>query len=129
MARRTSPRPTDAELEILSVLWERGPGTVREIQAALRPLRDSGYTTVLKLLQIMVEKGLVERDASTRAHCYRPAQAKESVQRRLVGDLLQRAFGGSAQDLMMRALASKSVSPDELARIRERIEELEEDAR
>lgn len=116
-------RPTDAELEILRVLWQNGSSTVREVQAALD--RDSGYTTVLKLLQIMTEKGLVARDERHRAHVYEPRIPREQTQRQLVGDLLERAFGGSAERLVMQALSSKKASPEELARIRKLLDELE----
>ncbi len=112
------PRPTDAELEILRVLWERGEGTVREVREDLETRRPTGYTTVLKQLQIMTEKGLVRRDASERAHVYRARLAREATETQLVGDLLDRAFGGSASRLVLRALASKPASAEELAEIR-----------
>lgn len=112
------PRPTDAELEILRVLWDRGSATVREVQEAMEPRRSAGYTTVLKLLQIMTEKGLVRRDETERAHVYRARLARNETERQLVGDLLDRAFGGSASRLVMQALASKAATPEELAQIR-----------
>src|SRR5919202_1899583 len=115
---KPTPRPTDAELAILRVLWQRGPSTVREVHEELSRERGTGYTTVLKLLQIMFEKGLVARDESERAHVYRPRQSEEQAQRRLVTDLLDRAFGGSAQQLVLRALTAKPASPEELAEIR-----------
>lgn len=111
------PMPTDAELAILRVLWQQGPSTVREVQAGLDRAPDS-YTTVLKQLQIMHEKGLVTRDESSRAHVYHPAVAQEDTQRRLVDDLMDRAFGGSARQLVMRALSSEQVSTEELDEIR-----------
>lgn len=123
--KNVAPRPTDGELEILRVLWERGPGTVREIQDGLGGSRETGYTTVLKLLQIMTEKGLVERDESERAHVYAARVPREQTERQLVGDLLDRAFAGSASALVMRALSSKKASSEELARIREFLDELE----
>ena len=116
------PRPTPAELEILSVLWEHGPSSVREVQAHLAKSRSSGYTTVLKLLQIMAGKGLVTRDASERSHVYRAAIAREKTQRQLVNDLLERAFGGSASQLIMQALATRRASPQEMAEIRRLLE-------
>ncbi|MEZ4302882.1 MAG: BlaI/MecI/CopY family transcriptional regulator, partial [Polyangiaceae bacterium] len=105
---RTRPLPTDAELALLQVLWRRGPSTVRDVHEELRGEGEgSGYTTVLKLLQIMAQKGLVQRDESQRSHVYRAAATREQTQKKLVGDLLDRAFGGSAQDLVMRALSVK----------------------
>src|SRR5215470_186468 len=97
----TAPRPTPAELEILNVLWKSGPSTVREVHASLGEAKSTGYTTVLKLLQIMTEKGLVERDERQRAHVYTARLAEAQTQRQLVRDLLERAFGGSATKLVM----------------------------
>jgi predicted transcriptional regulator len=119
------PRPTDGELAILRVLWRRGPSTVREVHAELLSERDTGYTTVLKLLQIMTEKGLVIRDDSERAHVYQARPTEEQAQRRLVVDLLDRAFGGSAQQLVLRALTARKASPEELAEIRRILDDLE----
>ena len=118
-------RPTTAELAILRVLWRRGPSTVREVQAELGRDRPTGYTTVLKLLQIMFEKGLVNRDESGRAHIYHPRQSEEQAQRTLVTDLLDRVFGGSAQQLVMQALTARKASPHELAEIRKLLDKLE----
>ena len=109
-------KPTDAELAILRVLWERGPSTVRQIAEVLG--RDTGYTTVLKLLQIMTEKRLVARDESERTHVYKAAYTEDETQRQLVSDLLDRAFGGSAAKLVLQALAARKASPEELAEIR-----------
>ena len=117
--------PTDAELEILRVLWARGPSTVREVQEALSERREVGYTTALKLLQIMHEKGLVRRDESARTHVYEAAVAQESTQNALVGDLMDRAFGGSSSALVLGALSSKPASREELAEIRRLLDELE----
>ncbi len=125
MARRDPPRPTDAELAILRVLWEQGPSTVRQIQETLNRTRATGYTTVLKLLQIMTEKGLVRRDESQRTHVYQANRSQGQTQRQLVGDLLDRAFGGSAEKLVMQALAARKASPEELAQIRELLDRLE----
>lgn len=119
-----SPLPTDAELQILHVLWSHGPSTVRDVMEALS--EDQGYTTVLKHLQIMHDKGLVTRDESGRAHVYAPATGEADTQRRLVDDLLERAFGGSPETLVMRALSSESVSQEELSKIRALIEEAED---
>jgi len=123
---KPTPRPTDAELAILRVLWERGPSTVREVHEEVSRERGTGYTTVLKLLQIMFDKGLVTRDESERAHVYQPRHSEEQAQRRLVTDLLDRAFGGSAQKLVMQALTAKKASAEELAEIRKLLDELDE---
>ena len=126
MARHT-PRPTDAELEILRVLWERGPSTVRQVHESLAAARDTGYTTTLKLMQIMAEKGLVTRDESARTHIYATRASQESTQRQLVSDLVQRAFGGSAAELVMRALATHKTSTDDLQEIKRLIDEAREE--
>ena len=123
--KRNKPRPTDAELEILNVLWRRGPATVRAVYEALAQAKPIGYTTVLKLMQIMAEKGLVRRDERQRAHVYAAALAQEQTQRQLVGDLVERAFGGSAAKLVQHALATKKTSDEELAQIREMLDEYE----
>lgn len=122
-----STRPTDSELGILRVLWERGDSTVREVQEELEKVSPTGYTTVLKLLQIMTDKGLVMRDESQRAHVYRAADAPQTVQQGLVADLLDRAFGGSAHQLVQQALASRPASRDELAEIRSLLDTMESD--
>ena len=119
------PRPTGAELTILRVLWRRGPCTVREVHDDLRRERPTGYTTVLKLLQIMADKGLVARDEAERAHVYHPVQSEERTEQGLVSDLLDRAFEGSAQKLVMRALAARPATPTELAQIRHLLDSLE----
>ena len=117
--------PTDAELGILRVLWERGPSTVREVHEALKD--GTGYTTVLKLMQIMTEKGLVVRDESQRAHVYSAQATQQRTQRQLVTDLVDRAFGGSPAQLAMQALASKKTSPEELAELRRLLDTLEQE--
>lgn len=122
MSRSTVPRPTDAELAILRVLWERGPSTVRQVHDILATDRPAAYTTALKLLQIMTEKGLVERDERDRTHIYRARLSQETTQRQLVRDLLDRAFGGSSGKLVMQALATKRASADELKDIRKAID-------
>jgi len=120
------PRPTDAELGILRVLWQRGPSTVREVQEALNQDRPTGYTTVLKTLQIMTEKGLVRRNEEQRAHVYEAELAQHQTQRQLVSDLLNRVFDGSASNLLMHALATKKVtSREELSQIRDILDEFE----
>src|SRR5437867_3534436 len=113
MAKRHLSRPTDAELAILRVLWDRGPSTVREVTEALVDERGTGYTTALKLLQIMTEKGLVRRDESNRTHIYEARHSQGQTQRQLVGDLLERAFGGSAEQLVLQALSAKRASREE----------------
>ena len=129
MARPSASRPTDAELAILRVLWGRGPSTVRDVHAELgrtRPPgydRPAGYTSVLKVMQIMTAKGLVARDESRRTHVYRPALSQERTQRQLVADLLDRAFGGSARALILQALSARRSSPEDLAQIRTLIDE------
>ena len=112
------PNPTEGELDILRVLWrQQAPMTVREVHDALTRTKDTAYTTVLKMLTIMAEKGLVRRDESERSHTYTPKQAEELVQSSLLNDLMQRAFSGSAFDLVQRALDSTKTSPEELEAI------------
>ena len=122
MTRTPAPRPTDAELAILRILWDRGPSTVRQVHDILGLERQAAYTTALKLLQIMTEKGLVERDERDRTHIYRTRLSEETTQRQLVRDLADRAFGGSASKLVMQALATKRASADELRDIRKAID-------
>ena len=119
------PRPTDAELEILTVLWSRGPSTVRDVHEAIARRKPTQYTTVLKTLQIMAEKGLARRDERQRAHIYRASLPREATQRQLAGDLLQRAFGGSASSLVLGALSARKATPEELAEIRCLLEKYE----
>ena len=125
MARKRTPGPTGRELAILSVLWEKGPSTVREVHEALHQDVETGYTTTLKLMQIMVEKGLLVREDDGRRHIYRPASSEEKTQKQLVQDLLDRVFAGSAEKLVMRALSARKVDPAELKRIREMLDEME----
>ena len=123
MSKNPTPRPTDAELAILRVLWERGPSTVRQVHEILvSRVGPTAYTTALKLLQIMTEKGLVRRDDTDRTHVYMPRLTEEQTQRQLVRDLLDRAFGGSASKLVMQALNAKRSTPEELGEIRKLIE-------
>ncbi|HEY9402113.1 MAG TPA: BlaI/MecI/CopY family transcriptional regulator [Pyrinomonadaceae bacterium] len=126
MPKRDGSRPTDAELEILNVLWQRGASTVRDVHQAISRTRPAtGYTTVLKLMQIMAEKELVRRDESQRAHVYEASLAREQTQRQLIGDLLERAFDGSATKLVMQALSAKKASAKELSTIRKMLDEFE----
>lgn len=126
MARKHPQRPTDAELNILQVLWSRGPSTVKQVHAHLTGLGDGvGYTTVLKTMQIMTEKKLLERDETARAHIYRPTAAEAETQQRLLADLAERAFHGSSVRLAMRALASRPASHEELEEMRRLLDTME----
>ena len=125
MPRMPAQRPTPLELEILKVLWDQGPSTVREVLERLARSRRVGYTTILKMLQVMKEKGLVKRDERQRAHVYRPSESRGTVGRRVVGDLLERAFDGSARQLLLHALEYKKASREELAEIRRLLDEFE----
>ena len=122
MPKPSTPRPTDAELAILRVLWARGPSTVRQVHETLVRERPTAYTTALKMLQIMTEKGLVHRDDRDRTHIYHPRLTEDQTQRQLVRDLLDRAFGGSASKLVMQALATRRASAEELTEIRNLID-------
>jgi predicted transcriptional regulator len=121
------PRPTDAELSILRIFWQHGPGSVREVLNRYNQERkeEAGYTTILKMLQIMTDKGLVERDDSQRPQIYRTRLSEEQTQRQLISDLLNRAFEGSAKKLVMQALASKEVSEKELTEIEKLLDKME----
>jgi predicted transcriptional regulator len=121
MPKPATRRPTEAELEILGVLWRRGPSTVREVHDQLGAR--TGYTTVLKLMQIMKDKGLLVRDPQGRGHVYRPASDEAHTQRRIVGDLLNKAFGGSARKLVMAALSARKTTPQEIDEIKRLLEE------
>jgi predicted transcriptional regulator len=122
MSKPLVPKPTDTELAILRVLWERGASTVRQVHDILCRERPTAYTTALKMLQIMTEKGLVRRDESERTHIYQAKLSEEQTQRQLVRDLLDRAFGGSSSKLVMQALATRRASSEELTAIRNLIE-------
>ena len=124
---RLPPRPTDLELSILSVLWRHGPGSVREVLNRYNEGRKgaAGYTTILKMLQIMADKGLVERDDSRRPQVYRARLSEEQTQRQLVSDLLDKAFGGSAKKLVLQALAGREASDKELSQIERILDRLE----
>jgi BlaI family penicillinase repressor len=125
MSKRKSRRPTDGELEILRVLWQRGPSTVRQVHETLAPDKQTSYNTTLKLMQIMNEKGIVTRDESQRPQVYQGALPEDQMQQRLVSDFLRRAFGGSARKLVA-ALTATDISEGELAEIRRLLDELEE---
>jgi predicted transcriptional regulator len=117
------PRPTDAELEILTVLWGIEPATVRDVYEVIGQRRNAQYSTILKFMQIMADKGLVVRDEAQRAHVYRAAKPREWTQRQLANDLLQRAFGGSAKELLVGALSAKKASEEDLAEMRRLLDE------
>ena len=119
------PKPTEAELAILSVLWQRGPSTVRQVHDALNAVKKTGYTTVLKFLQIMTEKGLVERDETKRPQIYTPRLSQQQTQRQLLGDLVQRAFGGSVKALVLQALSTRKSSPAELEALEKLLDRFE----
>ncbi|PYU12429.1 MAG: transcriptional regulator [Acidobacteria bacterium] len=125
MLKERLQRPTSSELEILRVLWARGPSTVREVHEALSEKKDLGYTTVLKLLQIMTAKGTVRRDEGQRAHVYEACQPATETKRQLVGDVLQRVFEGSASELMIHALEGRRTSRKELEELRRMLDEYE----
>ena len=120
MPVKTRRKPTDAELAILRVLWTRGPSTVREVAEAMG--REGAYTTILKLMQIMTDKGLVKRDDATRSHVYRATSSEDKMQKQLVGDLLDKVFAGSAARLVLQALDTGKASAEELAEIRKLID-------
>lgn len=123
------PRPTDAELEILTVLWSRGPSTVRDVHEIIAARKPAQYTTVLKQLQVMAEKGLVRRDQTQRSHVYEPTRPREWTQRQLAGDLLKRGFDGSAKGLLVGALSARKASRKELAELRRLLDEYEKRTR
>jgi len=123
MPRYPSSRPTDVELQILDVLWQRGPSTVRQVHEVLAAQRETGYSTTLKMIQVMREKGLVVRDESVRPQLYRAAESKRATQLQMLDDLSQKAFGGSAKKLVMRMLSAQRVSVEELAEMQRLIEE------
>lgn len=123
---RLGSRPTDSELAILTILWERGPSTVRQVHEALADTRETGYTTTLKLMQIMAGKGLVTRNESARTHVYTAMASEQQTQRQLVKDLVDRAFGGSAAALVLQALNAEGTTPAELREIRKLIDDYRE---
>ena len=124
---RKTPRPSELEYAILQVLWQKGPATVRDVHTALTAAREIGYTSVLKTLQIMTEKGLVVRDEAERAHVYTPAFSEETAQGNILTDLMQRVFGGSAQHLALRALQVKPTTKEERMEIRRLLDALEKE--
>jgi BlaI family transcriptional regulator, penicillinase repressor len=125
MKNKSLPQPTTAELELLHVLWQRGPSTVREIHDAFRGAKETGYTTTLKILQRMMDNGLVRRDETQRSHVYSAVRRAEQTQRQLVRSLLRAAFGGAPAKLVVQALSEETVSSEDLAEIRRVLDELE----
>jgi BlaI family transcriptional regulator, penicillinase repressor len=117
-------KPTESELEILQILWQRGLATVREVHEELAKSKDAGYTTTLKLMQIMHEKGLVKRDESMRTHVYQPAVNKEKTQKHLLGKMIDSLFGGSSTQLVLQALGEQKASPEELEQIQHLLDNL-----
>ncbi len=126
MNNKRPPKPTEAELELLRVLWESGPSTVREIHEIVRGEKETGYTTTLKILQNMTDKKLVKRDETQRSHIYRAAVRAEKTQCQLVHELLDKAFGGAADKLILYALSARTVSQDEIKTLRKLLDDLEE---
>lgn len=125
MPRKPSSGPNDVELAILRVLWERGPSTIREVHDALRSGREAGFTSTQKMMQVMLDTGMLKRDESRRPQVYRPAVPAEQTQGRILRDMIQRVFGGSAQKLVLRAVQSQRLSAKELAEIRALLDGLE----
>jgi BlaI family penicillinase repressor len=119
------PKPTDAEIAILNILWDYGPATVRQVHDYLAQTKPSQYTTTLKLMQIMAEKGLLERDEAERSHVYHPVIKREEVQQQMAAHLMDRVFGGSARSLLMGALGARRASKKELAELRQMLDEYE----
>jgi predicted transcriptional regulator len=131
MREPPAPRPTDVELEILRVIWETGPATVRQVHRAWSQREgrgDTGYSTTLKMMQVMRDKGLLVRDDSVRPQVYRPAEDRERTEARLLDDLIRRAFGGSAARLVMRAVSHRQASQEELAEIQKVIRQAKREA-
>jgi len=126
MAREKTQHPTEKELAILKVLWANGPSTVRQVNDEINRVQETGYTTTLKLMQIMTEKGLLVRDDSEFKHVYKPAVSEEKTQKQIVGDMLDKVFAGSAEKLVMRALSTTQVSAEELKKIRQLLDKMEE---
>lgn len=125
MARKPSPNLTDVELQILGVLWERGPSTVRQVHEALEEQRETGLSTTLKMMQVMTAKGLLIKDDDQRPQVFHPAVSQEQAQTQFVDDLIQRVFGGAADKLILRAVSSQHVSPEDLEQIRKLLKKLE----
>ena len=128
MPRLPSSTPTEVELQILGTLWQIGPSTVRQVHDALQDQRDTGYSTTLKMMQVMTEKGLLIKDDKQRPQVYRPAASEQQTQTHLVDDLIQRAFRGAADQLVLRAVRSKHLSKDEIAEIQKLLRRVERES-
>jgi predicted transcriptional regulator len=128
MSVQKSIKPTESELEILQVIWEKGSASVREVHEALSATKDVGYTTTLKLMQIMHEKGLVKRDNTFKTHIYQPAVTREKAQKQLLGKMINGLFGGSSTQLVMQALGSHKASKEELDQIQQLLDDLKKEA-
>ncbi len=126
MPRPPSSQPTEVELQILRILWEQGPSTARQIHNRLAEVRDTNYSTTVKMLSIMLDKGFVRRDETVRPQVFRPAATQQRTQQRMLKDLIQKVYDGSAGSLVLQALASQKASPEELAEIRRVLDELGE---
>ena len=126
MPRPSSTQPTDVELQILRILWEQGASTAREIHNALAGERETNYSTTVKMLSVMYDKGMVKRDAEVRPQVFQPVASQEKTQRRMLKNLIEKAYDGSAGSLVLHALSSKKTSPEELAEIRRLLGELEQ---
>jgi predicted transcriptional regulator len=129
MPRRPSANPTEVELQILNALWERGPSTVREVHHALQDERATGYSTTLKMMQVMTEKGLLLKDEDHRPQVYRPAISQEQAQTQFVDDMIQRVFGGAADKLILRAVSSRHLSAHDREQVRKLLKQLEGDSK
>lgn len=127
MNKETVPKPTESELEVLQVLWNSGPATVRSVNDKLNEKKNVGYTTTLKIMQLMVEKGLLKRDENQRSHLYSAAVKEKDTQRLLLDRFLETAFGGSAMKLVMQALGNHKTTKEEISRIRELLDNIEGD--
>ena len=124
MAKPKVPQPTDRELAILRILWDNGPTTVLQVNEEMKANKPTGYTTTFKLMQIMAEKGMLKRDESKFKHVYKPAITEERTEKQLIGNLLNSAFAGSAEKLVMRALSAKKISPTELNKIKKMLNQM-----
>lgn len=126
MARQPSPQPTEVELQILRILWSRGPSIARDIHDALQEVRQTTYSTTVKMLSVMLEKGLLKRDDDVRPQVYRPASPQQRTQKKMLGDLIEKVYDGSAAKLMMHALSSDKATPEEIAEIRKLLDSMED---
>lgn len=128
MARRAASQPTEVELQILKILWDDGPGIARHVHDRLQTMRQTTYSTTVKMLSVMLEKGLLKRDEDARPHVYRPALPRQRTQKKMLGDLIEKLYDGSAGALMLHALSSKKASAEDIAEIRRLLDQLENDS-